>query len=250
MSYDEAAAIASEWGTSLPSEETSIECARPLIRRMPADWSRLTPAEERAWALEFVPTGLRADALRPEAEAGDPQSGRRRSPLRALRRTSGRSSQVPELESPASIADEEKTNLVAVYGHVPEPIRVVFGPPGQSPSPERRLHARVRAGGRAQIRCGNKTVSATLVDVSQGGVRWRILDTDAALEVGEQLDPSLVLEADGSGNQVSIDVGGTVMWGANTVYGAQFGVAFEPLNADQTFRIQHLVLSSAASRSA
>jgi hypothetical protein len=253
VSFDQAAAIASEWGTSLPSAETAIECARPLIRRMPADWSRLTPAEKRAWALEFVPTGLRADAIRERAEAEDPHARRRRFPLRARRRKSDQVDQVDQVSEPAPAAStdsEETTDPVPVNGHAPEPVRAVLGSPAESPSPERRLHARVPARGRAQIRCGDRTVSATLVDVSQGGVRWRIFDADAALEVGEQLEPSLVLEEDGSGKEVSLDVGGTVMWGENTVVGAQFGVAFEPLSADQTDRVQHLLPSPAASRSA
>jgi hypothetical protein len=223
VTFAQAAAIASDWGASLPSEETAIECARPLIRRMPADWSGLTPAEERAWSLEFVTTGLRAEAIRQRAEAGD--SRRRGSLLPALRKALGGYKYPDELESST--------------------------PPVPAQSSERRLHTRVPARGRAQIRCGNKTVSATLVDVSQGGARWHIVDSDTALEVGVQLDPSsLVVEGDGSGNEISLDVGGTVMWGETTALGAQFGVAFEPLSADATDRVQHLLLSSDSRRSA
>ncbi len=223
VTYTQAAAIASDWGASLPSEETAIECARPLIRRMPAEWSGLTPAEERAWSLEFVTTGLRAEAIRQRAEAGD--SRRRGSLLPALRKALGGFKYPDELESST--------------------------PPAPAQSSERRLHARVPARGRAQIRCGNKTVSATLVDVSQGGARWHVVDSDAALEVGQQLDPSsLVVEGDESGNEISLDVGGTVMWGETTAIGAQFGVAFEPLSADETDRVRHLLLSSASRRSA
>jgi hypothetical protein len=223
VTYTEAAAIASRWGASLPSEETAIECARPLIRRMPAEWSRLTPAEERAWSLEFVTTGLRADAIRQRAEAGD--SRRRGSLLARLRKALGGFKYPDEIESST--------------------------PPTPAPSSERRLHARVPARGRGQIRCGNKTVSATLVDMSPGGARWHIVDSHAALEVGEQLDPSsLVVEGDGSGNEISLDVSGTVMWGETTALGAEFGVAFEPLSADETDRVRHLLLSSTSPRSA
>jgi len=222
VTYTEAAAIASNWGASLPSEETAIECARPLIRRMPAEWSKLTPAEKRAWSLEFVTTGLRADAIRRREEAGERRRG---SVLPALRKALG-------------------------GFHYPDELKPAT-PPAPAQSSERRLHARVPARGRSQIRCGNKTVSATLVDVSQGGARWRIIDSDAALEVGVQLDPSpLVVEGEGSGNEVSLDVGGTVMWGETTAMGAQFGVAFEPLSADQTDRVQHLLHSSASRKSA
>ena len=222
MTFTRAADIASNLGASLPSEETAIECARPLIRRMPAEWSGLTPAEERAWSLEFVTTGLRAEAIRQRAESGD--SRRRGSLLPRLRKALGGFKYPDELESST--------------------------PPATAQSSERRLHARVPARGRAQIRCGNKTVSATLVDVSQGGARCHVVDSDANLEVGKQLDPSsLVVEASGSGGEISLDVGGTVMWGETTASGAQFGVAFEPLSTDEADRVRHLLLSSASLRS-
>jgi hypothetical protein len=228
LAYAEAAAIASEWGTSLPSEQTAIECARPLIRRMPADWSGLAPAEKRAWALEFVPTGLRAEGLRRRAEAkadaGDLASPRQRSRFQSFRRAMGGFKYPTELASST--------------------------PPGGEDTPDRRRHARVPTGGHAEIRCGGKTVSATLMDLSQGGVRWRMSDTHTPLRVGEQLHHVLVLEGSGPGKQVSLDVGATVMWGNDMEPGAQFGVAFQQLTEEQNEQVQHLLVSSASRRSA
>ena len=53
VSFAEAAAIAASWGASLP-ESPLHQSAPALIRRMPADWSKLTPAEMEFWSLQLV----------------------------------------------------------------------------------------------------------------------------------------------------------------------------------------------------
>ena len=58
----QATAIAAGWGASLPSNTVVSSSLPPLIRRMPANWSNLSPAEKRAWSLEFVLTRRRARA--------------------------------------------------------------------------------------------------------------------------------------------------------------------------------------------
>lgn len=63
----QATAIAAGWGASLPSDSTVPSPIPPLIRRMPANWSNLSPAEKRAWSLEFVFARRRADARREKA---------------------------------------------------------------------------------------------------------------------------------------------------------------------------------------
>jgi hypothetical protein len=187
----------------------------------------LAPAEKRAWSLEFVPTGLKAEALRrkaeAKAEAGELHSPPRRTRFQSFRRAMGGFKYPDEVPSSTALGGED--------------------------TPDRRRHARVATGGHAEIRSGGKTVSATLMDVSQGGVRWRISDTHSALKVGEQLHPLLVLEGSGPGNRVSLDVGATVMWGNDMEPGAQFGVAFEQLTEEQNEQVQHLLVSSAARRS-
>jgi hypothetical protein len=223
VSFDEASAIATDWGINLQSGAV-IETARPLIRRMPANWSRLSRAEEQAWALEYVTTGLSANALRESSDGRDPRKSGRRSLLGRRR---------PEHAPAASSNGQNTTDVAATNGHKP---------------PDRRRHARVPVGKPAQIRCGDKTVAANLMDVSEGGGRWLVFDPHAALEVGEQLDPSLVLEGDGFEVQVNLDVGGTVIWGNDTGLGAQVGVAFEQLSDKQVERVQHLLLSSGAER--
>ncbi len=80
----QATAIAAGWGASLPSDTTTPSPIPPLIRRMPANWSNLSPAEKRAWSLEFVFTRRRADARRERARKRTARGGwrgRRGSPV-------------------------------------------------------------------------------------------------------------------------------------------------------------------------
>jgi hypothetical protein len=77
VSAARAAEIALGWGAQLPSE-TTVKASRPaLVRRMPANWSNLTPAERRAWSLDVVTiprrsirVGRRAGARAARARAG------------------------------------------------------------------------------------------------------------------------------------------------------------------------------------
>ncbi|HXQ60898.1 MAG TPA: hypothetical protein VN796_01120 [Acidimicrobiales bacterium] len=56
---DDAAAIAAGWGAQLPAETAARDSGPRLIRRMPANWSDLSPAERRAWSLDSVTSGRR-----------------------------------------------------------------------------------------------------------------------------------------------------------------------------------------------
>jgi PilZ domain len=64
VSFDQAASIAAGWGRQLHAEPA--EDVPSYIRRMPANWSDLSPSERGAWGLESV--------------------GRRRAPARRFRR--------------------------------------------------------------------------------------------------------------------------------------------------------------------
>jgi hypothetical protein len=48
----DAEVLARSWGADFPLDETVPAEATPLIRRMPANWAYLTPAERRAWSLD------------------------------------------------------------------------------------------------------------------------------------------------------------------------------------------------------
>jgi hypothetical protein len=72
VTHAEAEAIAAAWGVRLPADASVKSSVLPLIRRMPSNWSNLSPAEKRAWSLEFVVTGPRAEANR-VAPSGRPR---------------------------------------------------------------------------------------------------------------------------------------------------------------------------------
>jgi hypothetical protein len=59
VSFEQAASVAAGWGRQL-HVEPAVD-APSYIRRMPANWSDLTPSERNAWGLEFV--GRRRAAL-------------------------------------------------------------------------------------------------------------------------------------------------------------------------------------------
>jgi hypothetical protein len=52
LSFEQAASVAAGWGRQLSAEAAAD--APVYIRRMPANWSDLTPSERGAWGLEFV----------------------------------------------------------------------------------------------------------------------------------------------------------------------------------------------------
>jgi hypothetical protein len=66
VTREQAAAIASDWGAELPDDERSYQgdaTLRPsLIRRMPANWSNLSPAEKRLWSIDCLERERRATA--------------------------------------------------------------------------------------------------------------------------------------------------------------------------------------------
>jgi len=59
VTAEQAVTVAGGWGVRLNPDEPVVPSVSALIRRMPADWSNLSPAEKRAWGLEFVHMGRR-----------------------------------------------------------------------------------------------------------------------------------------------------------------------------------------------
>jgi len=57
LTPEQAAAVVSVWGLSLADEIPVRSPIPPLIRRMPANWSGLSPAEESAWLLDVARRG-------------------------------------------------------------------------------------------------------------------------------------------------------------------------------------------------
>ncbi len=62
ISYEQASAIAEDWGARIPPEDAAQEYGPSLIRRMPSDWANLSTAERRAWSIEIEKPARRAMA--------------------------------------------------------------------------------------------------------------------------------------------------------------------------------------------
>ena len=182
VSFSQAASVAAGWGRQLHTEAT--EGAPSYIRRMPANWSDLSPSERRTWGIEFV--------------------GRRRVPARPARRLRP----FPAKAAASSASPRVNGHVGAFAGPGGGPSRL-GGPDaasrGQLPdlmggrgnvATERRGQARVRVDGRAHIRSGPTTISAGLVDLSEGGARCVLLEAPAAVAPGATLGGPILLEAE------------------------------------------------------
>jgi hypothetical protein len=67
VSFEEATAIAAGWGATLPGPDAPMSndpAHQTVIRRMPANWSNLSPAEQRAWSIHLVTSGKPATGRR------------------------------------------------------------------------------------------------------------------------------------------------------------------------------------------
>ncbi|HEY7947531.1 MAG TPA: hypothetical protein VID75_07640 [Acidimicrobiales bacterium] len=123
VTFDRAAAIAGSWGVNLDSEGTFLSSGPSLIRRMPADWSNLVPAEIHAWSLDFVDTGRRVKSRRETSRArGRHASSRSRmhpgrwflGVLTRPRRRPGVEVSIPSIAIP-----ETPFTIATKNGHVP-----------------------------------------------------------------------------------------------------------------------------------
>jgi hypothetical protein len=233
VSSDEAATIASAWGARPPSDTEDRDFGPQLIRRMPANWSNLSPAEVRAWSLDLVVTRTKRRAN----QAGAERRGRLAS-LRARLRLGRRRQRLPELagsllaeSTPAELVPAGLTLLGSVSGNGKNGVAAHDGEAfGSGAVDERRRHARVRVNGRARIRCGRKTISAELVDVSKSGVHCVVSDGRSILKSGGRLGAPLILKGDDPKFQVRLTVTGTVTWHLDSALGTHLGVAFDELD--------------------
>lgn len=205
VSYDQAATLAAGWGSRLDALVTAD--APSYIRRMPANWSDLSPSERHTWGVDFV--------------------GRKRgtSPRLFLHelaaRTGGRSS-AQATRAGAARRARAIVDRVATNGHGSK-----HG--AAATAAERRSYVRVELAGRAHIRSGHTTLSAGLVDLSERGVRCVLPDARAVVATGATLEGPFLLEAEVGAARICLNVGGAVSWNRTNGNGADFGVAFDEL---------------------
>ena len=203
VTFSQAAAVAAGWGRQLTRE--GADGVPSFIRRLPANWSDLSPAERRAWGLESV--------------------GRQRASARRVRRL--RSLQARNAAS--SAAAEQAADAANGRGTV---------------ATERRRHMRVRVDGRAHIRCGQVTISAGLVDLSEGGVRFVLPQAPAILTPGAMLDGPFVLEAEVTTSRLCLNVPGRIIWCRAIEASTHFGVAFGELDDSEIDGVQRFIAAA------
>jgi hypothetical protein len=233
VSFSQAASVAAGWGRELLGGPA--EGAPSFMRRMPANWSDLSAAERRAWGLHSV--------------------GRRRASARRLRRL--RATQAKIAAASAAQANGHADALAGEGGGLGA---VAAGPVANGSGPlvgvpsglgsttaERRRDMRVRVDGRAHIRYGHTTISAGLVDLSEGGVRCVMSDGLTVLAPGETLDGPFLLEAEVNSLRICLDVVGRISWHRSIGDGTHFGLNFGQLDDGQTEGVQRF-LAAACSR--
>jgi len=168
LSFAQAVSVAAGWGRQLSAEPA--EGVPSFIRRMPANWSDLSPVERRAYGLDSV--------------------RRRRVSPRRLRRLQSSQPKIgaanghgTDVDGPAANGDGQAAGLTGGLERLPT---------------ERRRHVRVPVDGRAHILWGRNTISVGLVDLSEGGVQC-VPEAPRMLGQGAAPDqPSLVTRSEAS----------------------------------------------------
>ncbi len=201
---------------------------------MPPNWSDLSPVERHAFGLDSV--------------------RRRRVSARRLRQV--RSSQT-KIGAGAAAAAPGNGHAGPFAGGGPGPD--FYGPDFYAPptnghgqgadmaggvAAERRHHVRVRVDGRAHILCGYGTISAALVDVSEGGARCVLPDASPMLAPGTPLDGPFLLEAEVAGSRICLGGAGRISWNRSIRAGTHFGVVFGELDEGETEGVQRFLVSS------
>ena len=231
VSFAQAASVAASWGRQL--HPGTAEGVPSYIRRMPANWSDLSPSERRAWGIEFV--------------------GRRSAPARRVRRPIWFEAKIGVSSAPAqgnghvgALAGagggpSADAGGLATYGRS-QMADVASGP--VSVATERRDHVRVRIDGRAHIRSGPSTISVGLVDLSEGGVRCVLPEAAPLVAPGATFGGPFLLEAEVITSRICLDAAGRISWHRTIGASTHFGIAFGELAAGESEGVRRLLSAS------
>ena len=225
VSFPQAACVAAGWGR--PLHPGSAGGVPSYIRRMPANWSDLSPSERRAWGLESLGRG-------------------RSSPRRVRRLQSSRAKAFAA--SGAGANGAEANGHVAAFAGGAGPAAGRGSAVRGSAETERRRDMRVRVDGRAHIRCGDTTtISVGLVDLSEGGMGCVLPEGSSLTAPGATLGGPFLLEAEATASRICLDVAGQTSWQRGTGASTQFGVVFGHLDEGESEGVQRF-LAAACSR--
>ena len=234
VSFTQAASVAAGWGRQLRPEPA--DGAPSFIRRMPANWSDLSPVERRAYGLESV--------------------GRRRFSARPLRRLRSFRAKIGA-SVPAALQANGHVGVLAGEGSSAGADRPAANDRSQvadmtngfgSAGTERRRQLRVPVDGRAHIRYGHATISAGLVDLSEGGVQCVLPEAPPVLAPGATLDGPFLLEAEVTTSRICLGVAGRISWNRSIRAGTHFGVVFGELDDGETAGVRRFLVAASSRR--
>jgi len=223
LSFPQAASVAAGWGTQLHPE--TAESVSAYIRRMPANWSEMSPSELRAWGIDRLEG--------------------RRVPFRPLQRVRSLQAKVAGVRASAQ-ADSHEGELAKQAANGRGLLVDVASGLGKAQA-ERRGAPRVRLVGRAHIRFEHTTVTAGLVDLSERGVQCVLPKAPRLVKPGTTLGGPFVLEAEVEASRICLDVTGRISWQESNGSGTHFGVTFGELANGEAEGVQ-LLLAVAAGR--
>lgn len=209
VSFTQAASVSAGWGRKLGTEPAAN--VPSFIRRMPANWSDMTPGERRAFGLE--------------------PADRRRLSVRRLRRIRASQATISARAPVAALVNEHVSGIA----------------PGSDVA-ERRHQVRVRVDGRGHIRSGQSTVSAALVDLSEGGMRCVLPDAPLVLSPGQELGGPFLLEGEAAGSRICIAATGRVSWILDGSSGTHFGVTFGDLSGGEVEGVHRFQVTAGSRR--
>ncbi len=219
LSFPQAASVAASWGRQL--QTGAAEGVPSYIRRMPANWSDLSPSVRRAWGIEDV--------------------GSRRGSVRRARR-------LRRSEAKTAVPSAVPAGVAQANGHPAAP-ELHPGPGGLGSVPVERRHVtRARVDGRAHIRCGQATISAGLVDLGEGGVRCVLPEASPLVGPGAPVGGPFLLESEISPSRICLDVTGRISWQHSTGAGLHFGVAFGQLAEGETEGLRRFLTGAGRKR--
>ena len=230
VSFTQAASVAAGWGRQLHAEPA--EGVPSFIRRMPANWSDLSPVERRAYGIESV--GRRR------------VSARRLRRLRSSREKIGVSAPAANRHVGAHAGGRNSAGVdrPAANGH--GQVAGVTSGPGMAT--ERRRQVRVPVDGRAHIRYGHATISAGLVDLNEGGVRCVLAEASPMPAPGTTVDGPFLLEAEVTTSRICLSVAGRISWNRGVRAGTHFGVVFGELEDGETEGVQRFLVAASSRR--
>jgi hypothetical protein len=235
VSHPQAASVAAGWGRQL--DAAAADNVPSFIRRMPANWSDLSPVERRALGIEFLG--------RPRASARRVRRLRSRQAKNAASSAGGQAN-----DYAGEFAGAEQGPGAAAGGPAANCRSQATGATGdpRSAAAERRRNARTRVDGRAHIRCGHATLSAGLVDLSEGGVQCVLPGSPAALAPDGMLHGPFLFEAETTRSRICLDAAGRIRWHGSAGGATHFGVAFGELTDEETEGVQWFLTAASSKR--